>query len=88
MVAEKQLAELARATQVSGSSSDGLAADAFLAHINALCSDLHVPTKLAQVGVRADQLDDLVRGSRGNSMNGNPRQLDDAELRALLEMWL
>ena len=49
------------------------------------CADLNVPKKLSQVGVTAARLDDLVRGARGNSMNGNPRQLDDAELRAVLE---
>jgi len=84
-IAEQQLAELARATKISASSTDSIAADAFIAQIGALCSDLKVPTKLSQVGVRADQLNDLVRGSRGNSMSGNPRQLDDAELHALLE---
>jgi alcohol dehydrogenase class IV len=50
-----------------------------------LCFDLKVPAKLSQVGVRPNQLDDLVLGSRGNSMNGNPRQLNDTELRKMLE---
>ena len=78
-VAEQSLAELAR--QTLGLDS----ADAFVEHIDRLCTDLNVPAKLSQVGVRSEQLDDLVRGSRGNSMNGNPRQLDDAELRRILE---
>jgi alcohol dehydrogenase class IV len=86
--AETPLAELARATGVSESRCDAVAADAFLDHIRILCADLNVPAKLSQVGVRSEQLDDLVRGSRGNSMNGNPRQLDDRELRAILEDWL
>ncbi len=77
-VAEKPLAELAHAVQLGG-------ADALIGRIDELCAALNVPTKLSQVGVRPEQLDDLVRGSRGNSMNGNPRQLSDAELHAVLE---
>ena len=80
-VAERPLAELAR-TVLPGSRPS---ADALIDHVNALCAELSVPTRLSQVGVRPDQLDDLVRGSRGNSMNGNPRQLSDPELRAVLE---
>jgi alcohol dehydrogenase class IV len=84
-VAEKPLAELARQTLGVSALSDAAAADALLDHIDALCADLKVPTKLSALGVRAEQLADLVPGSRGNSMNGNPRQLSDAELRAVLE---
>jgi alcohol dehydrogenase class IV len=78
-VAENAIAELAG--QTLGVND----ADAFIEHIDRLCADLKVPARLTQVGVRPEQLDDLVRGSRGNSMNGNPRQLDDAELRRILE---
>jgi alcohol dehydrogenase class IV len=84
-VAEKQLAELARAALPVGMASDNAATLKLLDHIDALCADLKVPTRLSQVGVAPEQLDDLVRGSRGNSMNGNPRQLTDAELRKILE---
>jgi alcohol dehydrogenase class IV len=84
-VAQQPLAELARATLPVASLSDAGAAEAFIDHIGALCEDLNVPTKLSEVGVRSEQLDDLVRGARGNSMNGNPRQLSDAELKEILE---
>lgn len=84
-VAEKPLGELARAALLIGSMSDAAAAQMLLDHIDALCLDLKVPTKLSHVGVRSNQLDDLVKGSRGNSMNGNPRPLLDAELRTILE---
>jgi alcohol dehydrogenase class IV len=87
-VAQKPLAELGRAVLGLHSVSDTGAADAFINHIGALCAELNVPNKLGQVGVRAEQLDDLVHGSRGNSMNGNPRQLSDVELRDLLEAHL
>jgi alcohol dehydrogenase class IV len=78
-VADKPLAELAR--QTLGIDD----ADAFVDHIGRLCADLNVPARLTQVGVRPEQLDDLVQGSRGNSMNCNPRQFGDAELRRILE---
>lgn len=84
-IAEKPIAELARASLSVGMMSDSAATLAFVDHIDALCADLKVPVKLSQVGVRPEQLDDLVQGSRGNSMNGNPRQLADAELRKILE---
>ena len=84
-VAENSLAELARATLPIASITDAEAVDRLIQTIDELCFDLKVPTKLTQVGVRPDQLDDLVHGSRGNSMNGNPRQLGDSELRKILE---
>lgn len=81
-VAEAPLAELARQTLGATGPS---APDTFLDHIDRLCTDLNVPRRLTQLGVQPGQLDDLVRGSHGNSMNGNPRPLDDAELRRILE---
>lgn len=85
VVAQAPLAELARAALPVGSLSDAGAADALLDHVGALGAELNVPARLAALGVRADQLDELVRGSRGSSMNGNPRQLTDDALRTLLE---
>ena len=84
-VAEKPLAELARAALPLPSLTDAEAVDRLIQTIDDLCIDLNVPTKLSQVGVQPHQLDDLVLGSRGNSMNGNPRQLGDAELKKILE---
>ncbi len=87
-VAERALAELARAALPRTFGSDAEAADALIAEVNALCQELRVPTRLHQVGVQPDQLGELVSGSRGNSMNGNPRRVDDAELFAILEAML
>ncbi len=53
--------------------------------IESLCRELNVPARLSALGVRREQLPDLVRDSRGNSMSGNPREVSDAELRDLLE---
>lgn len=85
VVAEAALAELARQTLPGDTRSDAAAADAFIDHITGLGAELGVPTRLAELGVHAGQLDELARGSRGSSMNGNPRQLSDPELRDLLE---
>lgn len=87
-VAAPQLARLARVVLNVTSRSESAAADAFIAHIEQLCDELGVPKRLAALGARAEQLPDLVRGSRGNSMDGNPRTLDDGQLHTLLEAML
>lgn len=61
------------------------AAGAFLAEIEKICDCVGVPRRLSQVGVRREQIPALVQGSRGASMSGNPRELSDAELTAILE---
>jgi alcohol dehydrogenase class IV len=43
-----------------------------------------VPRRLSQVGVKREQIPAIVKGSRGSSMSGNPRQLSDDELTAIL----
>lgn len=64
------------------------AAEAAVEKIEELLATVNIPRKLSAIGVRADQLDDLVCGSRGNSMNGNPRELSDGELHDILEAML
>jgi alcohol dehydrogenase class IV len=64
------------------------AAGAFLAEIEKLCDRVGVPRRLSQIGVRREQIPALVQGSRGASMSGNPRELSDAELTAILEEML
>lgn len=61
------------------------AAGTFLAEIEKLCDRVGVPRRLSQVGTRREQIPTLVQGSRGASMSGNPRELSDAELTAILE---
>ena len=53
--------------------------------ISTLCDRVGVPRRLSQLGVTAEQIPDIVRSSRGSSMSGNPRELSDAELTAILE---
>ncbi len=84
-VAESRLAQLARAAHVSDDADDARAADALLVEIDRLCRRLGIPKRFGDLGVRADQVPVLVRDSRGNSMDGNPRTIDDAELTRLIE---
>ncbi len=61
------------------------AAEVFLEEIETLCNRVGVPRRLSQVGVTRDQIPAIVKNSRGASMSGNPRELSDAELAAILE---
>lgn len=84
--AEPALAELAVAAGVvSTSASASAAAEALLDRINALCRELDIPARLSELGVRREDLPQLAAGSRGSSMDGNPRQLSDPQLLAILE---
>ncbi|MGQ0633751.1 MAG: iron-containing alcohol dehydrogenase [Planctomycetaceae bacterium] len=53
--------------------------------IDSLLERLHIPRRLSEIGVRREQIPDIVRDSRGNSMSGNPRELSDDELTRILE---
>jgi alcohol dehydrogenase class IV len=85
----ERLAELAPAiTGRADWSSSETAADAAVERISQLCAELQVPRGLSQLGVRREQLSTLAPASRGNSMDGNPRELSDEELiRMLEEAW-
>jgi alcohol dehydrogenase class IV len=56
--------------------------------VQELCDELSVPRSLSALGVCRAHLPALVHSSRGNSMSGNPRALEDAELRDILESLL
>jgi alcohol dehydrogenase class IV len=65
------------------SASDG--ARAAEETVEDLCTTLGIPRRLRDLGVRHDQVPAIASSSRGSSMSGNPRQLSDGELVALLE---
>lgn len=69
-------------------SKEAAAADAAVVAIEQLCARLNIPTRLTDLSVRAEQIPELVRDSRGNSMSGNPRELDDDELSDVLRAML
>ena len=64
------------------------AAQAALETIVELAAEIQIPRRLSEIGVRAEEIPQLVPASRGNSMNGNPRDVTDDELRTLLEEML
>jgi alcohol dehydrogenase class IV len=64
--------------------SDDRAADRAIEELESLCRRLYIPGTLTELGVRSDQIEDLVASSHGNSLGGNPRDVSDAELRNLL----
>jgi alcohol dehydrogenase class IV len=83
---QQELARLGRVLfAVTPSATEEEAAEAFVREIVALCDRVGTPRRLSQVGVTRDQIPALVRDSRGSSMSGNPRELSDADLTAILE---
>ncbi len=86
-VCTRQFAELERLFDPD-SGHDTVAANAFVDRIESLCALLEIPSRLRDLGVRQDQLADLVPGSRGNSMSGNPRELSDHKLGQIInDLW-
>lgn len=85
---EASFARLARYALNLNEPSDAAAAQLLLDQIQILGKQLNVPTRLSELGIRREQLPALVQGSHGNSLNGNPRPIDDAELTAILERML
>jgi len=84
-----EIARLAHAVLGKGSPADPEAAvDAFIERIESLCDRVGVPRRLSQVGVGREQIPALVKSSRGSSMSGNPAELSDEQLAAILEaLW-
>lgn len=65
--------------------SDDAAVMHFQVVIRTLNERLGVPQRLSELGVTREQLPALTKSSRGNSMDGNPRDVSDEELLAMLE---
>jgi alcohol dehydrogenase class IV len=83
--AEARLAEIGRLwAEPTSHLPDADAADLAIQTIDQLIDELRIPRRLSQLGVTSGQIDHLVVASRGNSMNGNPREISDNELRDLL----
>lgn len=61
------------------------AVEVLIREIETLCDNVAVPRRLSELGVTADQIPAIVKSSRGTSMKGNPRELSDQELTAILE---
>jgi alcohol dehydrogenase class IV len=76
------------ASGIVAGGSKANAADALLARIEETCHRIGIPSRLSALGVRSEHVADLVRESRGNSMDGNPRALSDEELTHAIEAHL
>jgi alcohol dehydrogenase class IV len=61
------------------------AVDILIREIEIICDRIGIPRRLSELGVRPEQIPALVKSSRGSSMSGNPRELSDGELTAVLE---
>lgn len=84
-VARPDLAHLARTVLGISDPDDHAAAHTFIEFVAGLAAQIGIPSRLAALGVVRDQIPDLVRGAHGNSLSGNPRDVSDAELTAILE---
>jgi alcohol dehydrogenase class IV len=85
---EVRRAELARLwTLVDGQSRfvETDAAEQFIQHIEGIARTIGIPPRLSALGVERSMIPALVKSSRGNSMDGNPRDVSDDELARLLE---
>lgn len=60
----------------------------FVHRIHGLCDRLQIPHRLSNLGITAEMIPELVINSRGNSMDGNPRQLEPSQLTEILEEML
>ena len=59
-------------------------AEELLDAIQLISDKLQIPSRLADVGVKECQIEQLVELSFGNSMSGNPRPIGPDELRDIL----
>ncbi len=84
-VAQSGLADIGRLWSDRAKVLDDEAAVDFAIHtVDQLLADLRLPTRLSALGVETAQIEELALASRGNSMNGNPRDVSDEELQGLL----
>ena len=85
-VRQAELARLARLLFAQGpSTAPDDAVDTLIHEVESLCKKVGVPRRLSEVGVTREHIPAIVAGSRGSSMSGNPRELSDEELTAILE---
>jgi alcohol dehydrogenase class IV len=61
------------------------AAERFIQHVEAIVRRICIPSRLSALRVGPSDIPALVKSSRGNSMEANPRDVGDEELARLLE---
>jgi alcohol dehydrogenase class IV len=87
-VRRSELARLWALVQPGSPLPESDAAERFIQHIERIARNIGIPPRLSAVGVERPMIPALVKGSRGNSMDGNPRDVSDEELTKLLEAML
>jgi len=88
-VRQTELAELAHMLlHLPAGCSAEAAVQALIEAVEELCCRLGLPGRLSQLGVRPEQIPAIVHDSYGSSMQGNPRDVPEAELTGLLEALL
>ena len=65
--------------------SESGTAELLIEAVVALSRRMGLPERLRDIGVKADQLATIASSSRGNSMRGNPRQIEEAALHDILQ---
>jgi alcohol dehydrogenase class IV len=88
---EVREAEIARVGEILTGrrfESSAAASAAAVEAIEVLCHEVGIPARLGAIGVHREDLPAIVKSSYGNSMAGNPRQVSETELSALLEAML
>jgi alcohol dehydrogenase class IV len=84
-VCRSELAHLAKVAFERRFANDDEAVDHLISAVRDLQAKLEIPDRLSKLGIQWDNIPAIVRGSRGSSMSGNPRQLTDEELFKILE---
>jgi alcohol dehydrogenase class IV len=64
---------------------EAAAVEQFIQHVERIARTIGIPSRLSALGVERSMIPALVKSSRGNSMDGNPRDVSDDELARLLE---
>jgi alcohol dehydrogenase class IV len=64
------------------------AGEAGVDFVRELARRIGIPANLKQFGIKPSDIKDLVIGSKGSSMSGNPVELGDEELAGLLMSWI
>jgi alcohol dehydrogenase len=87
-VSRQPLADIATGLLKRRWPTDEAAVSALIEAVTELCRHCRIPSRLRDLGLALDQIPALVAGSQGNSLSGNPRPIDRAELQAVLEeLW-
>ena len=81
----REIAEIGRVLTGNSSLSEDDASRAAAGAAADLGARIGIPQRLRELGVRREQLPELVKGSRGNSMSANPVEVSDDQLGRILE---